>query len=79
MIKQTKNKGIEFSDSKYKVFPLELNKTYDLAYCSGVFDIDYLSSVTVSKITAKMYYLTLPDGTTEKIAKDSLMDVKIKE
>lgn len=72
-------KKIENQKRKNNVFSLELNKTYDLVYHHSFMEIEYLNSVTINKITPKMYFIDLPNGKSIRIPKDSLLEVKIKE
>lgn len=55
---------------------LELNKVYDITYATR-YEINYLNSIKITKITAKMYYLAYIDGTTFKIRQDSILESKM--
>lgn len=43
---------------------MKLGKTYNLAFSTGMYEIDYEKEVKCIKITPKSYRVERPDGTT---------------
>jgi hypothetical protein len=58
---------------------MELGITYDVAFMSGSYDIEYENNVKCIKITPKSYRVERADGTTRLVGKDGIFELKIKE
>jgi ribosomal protein S26 len=55
---------------------MEIGKTYDVAFSTGRYEIDYEKCVTCVKKTPKAYRVKRVDGTTRLIDQDSIFELK---
>ncbi len=55
---------------------METGKTYDVAFTTGRYEIEYENSVKCIKKTPKSYRVERVDGTTRLIGQDSIMELK---
>lgn len=53
---------------------LEIDKTYNIAFSRGRYEIDYANHVTCIKITKKKYRLERKDGTEFLIDNDGILE-----
>lgn len=55
---------------------MEIGKTYDVAFSTGRYEIEYENGVTCIKETPQSYRVQRPDGTTRLVRKDSMFELK---
>jgi hypothetical protein len=55
---------------------MEIGKTYDVAFSTGRYEIEYEKSVKCIKKTPKSYRVEREDGTTRLIGQDSILELK---
>lgn len=55
---------------------MEIGKTYDVVFSTGIYDIEYENGVKCVKITPKSYRVKREDGTTRLIPKDLIHELK---
>lgn len=55
---------------------MEIGKTYDVAFSTGRYEIEYEEGVKCIKKTPKNYRVQRVDGTTRLIGQDSIMTLK---
>ena len=55
---------------------MEIEKTYDVAFSTGRYEIEYEKCVTCIKKTPKSYRVKRADGTTRLVGQDSIMELR---
>jgi hypothetical protein len=55
---------------------MEIGKTYDVAFSTGRYEIEYEKCVTCTKKTQKSYRVRRADGTTRLVGQDSILELK---
>ncbi len=56
---------------------MEVGKTYDVAFSTGRYEIEYENSVKCIKVTPKFYRVERADGATRLIGHDSILGLRI--
>ncbi|WP_427937072.1 hypothetical protein [Achromobacter marplatensis] len=55
---------------------MEIGKTYNVAFSTGRYEIEYENGVTCIKETPLSYRVERPDGTTRLVGKTSIFELK---
>ncbi|MBT6050927.1 MAG: hypothetical protein HOG49_29370 [Candidatus Scalindua sp.] len=55
---------------------MEIGKTYDVVFSTGLYEIEYENSVKCIKKTPKSYRVERVGGTTRLIGQDSILELK---
>lgn len=55
---------------------MEIGKTYDVAFSTGRYEIEYEKCVTFIKKTPKSYRVKRTNGTTRLVGQDSILELK---
>lgn len=55
---------------------MEIGKTYDVAFSTGLYEIEYEKCVTCIKKTPKSYRVKRAAGTTRLVGQDSILELK---
>lgn len=55
---------------------MEVGKTYNLCFSTGMYDLDYENNVKCVKITPKNYRIERTDGRTRLVGHDSILELK---
>ncbi|TWC72020.1 hypothetical protein FB597_1011005 [Herbaspirillum sp. SJZ099] len=55
---------------------MEIGKIYNVAFSTGLYEIEYENSVKCIKKTPKSYRIERADGTTRLVGHDSILNLK---
>ena len=55
---------------------MEIGKTYDVVFSTGLYEIEYENGVRCIKKTTKSYRVERPNGTTRLIRQDGIIELK---
>ena len=55
---------------------MEIGKTYDVAFSTGRYEIEYEKCVTCIKKTPKLYRVKRADGTNRLVGQHSILELK---
>jgi len=55
---------------------MEIGKTYNVVFSTGLYEIEYENCVTCIKKTPKSYRVNRVDGTTRLVGQESILELK---
>ena len=55
---------------------MDVGETYNVAFSTGRYEIEYLNNVKCIKKTPKFYRVKIEDGSTRLVGQDSILEFK---